>query len=385
MTIDLVDLTEQYSGLREEIMSQIDHVLSEMKLLLGENVFGLEEEFARYCGTRYAVGVGSGTEALQLALLAGGIGPGDEVITVSHTFIATIEAIAHTGARPICVDIDRQTYTMDTSQLEAAITPRTRAVVPVHLYGHPTDMEPIMALGQKYNLLVIEDACQAHGAEYNGAKVGSIGDAAAFSFYYSKNLGAYGEGGLVLTKHRDIAIRMQMLRNHGAKAKHNHKLLGFNSRLDELQAAILRVKLPFLDNWNTKRRAWAHEYSRQLADIGEITTPEERPYAKHVYHLYVIRVSERDALARWLKSHGVSTGVHYPIPTHLQEACQGFGYLQGSLPVTEAVSQQVLSLPMYPELTLEQISYVSQSIRDFFRRKKPRQRGRRRAKSSVSN
>lgn len=368
MSIGLVDLTEQYRSLQEEITAQIQQVLSEMTLFLGENVFRLEEEFARYCGTRYAVGVGSGTDALHLALRAGGVGPGDQVITVSLTFISTVEAIAHAGAQPVFVDIDPQTYTMDTSRLEAAITPKTKAIVPVQLYGHPADMDPVKALSDKHNLLVVEDACQAHGAEYKDAKVGSLGHAAAFSFYYTKNLGAYGEGGMVVTNNPKIATKVRMLRNHGAKAKHQYAFLGFNSRLDELQAAILRVKLPHLDRWNTTRRTWAREYNRQLADLEEVTTPEEQPYAKHVYHLYVIRVPRRDALARWLKAHGVATAIHYPVPVHIQKACEIFGYSPGSLPVSESISQQILSLPMYPELTLEQIGYVCQTIRDYFRR-----------------
>jgi len=368
MTIELVDLKQQYQSLKDQIIPQIEQVLSGMKLFLGENVYQLEEEFAQYCGSRFGIGVGSGTDALYLALSAAGVGPGDEVITVSHTFIATVEAIASTGARPVFVDIDPSTYTMDASQVEAAVTPRTRAIVPVHIYGHPADMSPVLAVARKHSLFVLEDACQAHGSEYRDARVGSLGDAAAFSFYYSKNLGAYGEGGMVVTKDRDVATRVQLLRNHGAKDRYHHSIIGINSRLDEIQAAILRVKLPHLDSWNTMRRTWARHYNQQLAEIEHVVTPQEQPYAKHVYHLYVIRVRDRDGLQRWLKAHGVSTGVHYPLPCHVQEACGAYGYQAGSLPVTEAFADQILSLPMYPELTVDQISYVSQTIRDYFKR-----------------
>lgn len=368
MTIELVDLKQQYQSLREQVVHQIEQALSGMRLFLGENVFQLEEEFAQYCGSRFGIGVGSGTDALYLALLAAGIGPGDEVITVANTFFATIEAIVHTGAQPVLVDIDPQSYTMDTDQLAAAITTRTRAIVPVHLYGHPADMAPIQAVARKHGLCVIEDACQAHGGEYRDARVGSLGDAAAFSFYYSKNLGAYGEGGMVVTKDRDIATKVQLLRNHGARDRYRHSLMGFNSRLDELQAAILRVKLPHLDSWNTMRRTWAHHYDQQLAEIDQVVTPVESPHAKHVYHLYVVRVRDRDGIQRWLKGHGVSTGIHYPVPIHLQEASAALGYPRESLPVTEAFADQVLSLPMYPELTIDQISYVCQTIRDYYKR-----------------
>lgn len=372
MVIEFVDLKRQYQTLREEIMPRIEQVLAGMNLFLGENVYRLEEEFASYCGTRYAVGVGSGTDALHLALRAVGIGPGDEVITVSHTFFATAEAIVFAGGRPVFVDIDPVTYTMDPTRIEAAITPRTKAIVPVHLYGHPVDMDPIIEISRRYGLSVVEDACQAHGAEYKGVKAGSLGDAAAFSFYYSKNLGAYGEGGMVVTKDWEIATRVQMLRNHGTRERYRHDLLGLNARLDEVQAAVLRVKLPHLDRWNAARRTWADEYSRRLADLEEVVTPVAQPYAKHVFHLYVIRTPERDGLQRWLKSHGVSTGIHYPVPVHLQRASAGFGYCPDSLPETEVAVREILSLPMYPELTMDEVAYVCQTIRDYVRGRKGR-------------
>jgi len=381
MIIEFVDLKRQYRPLREEIMSGIERVLDGMNLFLGENVYRLEEEFAAYCGAPHAIGVGSGTDALHLALRAVGIGPGDEVITVSNTFFATVEAIALCGARPVFVDIDPSTYTMDPSRLEAAITPRTRAVVPVHLYGHPADMDPIIAISRGHGLSVVEDACQAHGAEYKGVRIGSLGDAAAFSFYYSKNLGAYGEGGMVVTKDREIATKVQMLRNHGSKERYQHALLGVNARLDEIQAAVLRVKLPHLDRWNAARRTWAEEYSRRLADLEDVVTPVVQPYAKHVFHLYVIRTPDRERLQRWLKSHGVSTGIHYPVSVHLQDACADLGYSPGSLPETEAAAEEILSLPMFAELTIDEVAYVCQTIRDYVRGSKERSR---RSRSSVA-
>ena len=381
MAIEFVDLKRQYQPLREEIMSRIEQVLAGMNLFLGENVYRLEEEFAAYCGVPHAMGVGSGTDALHLALRAVGVGRDDEVITVANTFFATVEAIALCGARPVFVDIDPASYTMDPSRVEAAITPRTKAIVPVHLYGQPVDMDPIIAVSRKHGLAVVEDACQAHGAEYKGAKTGSLGDAAAFSFYYSKNLGAYGEGGMVVTKDREIATSVQMLRNHGGKERYRHALMGVNARLDEIQAAALRVKLPHLDSWNAARRTWAEEYSRRLAGLEGVLTPVAQPYAKHVFHLYVIRTQDRDHLQRWLKRHGVSTGIHYPVPVHLQEACADLGYSPGSLPETEAAAQEILSLPMFAELTLDEVTYVCEAIRDYVRGRKARRP--RRSRSSA--
>jgi dTDP-4-amino-4,6-dideoxygalactose transaminase len=264
---------------------------------------------------------------------------------------------------------------MDPSKVEAAITERTKAIMPVHLYGHPADMDPIMAIARKHGLRVIEDACQAHGAEYKGVKVGPIGDAGAFSFHYSKNLGAYGEGGMVVTKDREIATKVQMLRDHGRSGEYHQVLMGTNSRMDEVQSAILRVKLRHLDAWNTMRRALAAEYNSQLFGVEEIVRPTERPYAEHVYHLYVIRTPDREGLSAWLRKHNIATGVHYPIPVHLQQAWLAAGYSGGSLPITEASSQEVLSLPMYPELTVDQVHYICQTVKDYFRPQRMR-RGR---------
>jgi len=363
MSIPFVDLKKQYQSIREEVLARIAESLDGMQLFLGENVQAFEAEFARYCGTEFAVGVGSGTEALHLGLRACGVGQGDEVITVANTFFATAEAIALVGARPIFVDIDPETYNMDPRQVESKITYRTRAILPVHLYGHPADMGPILKLARTYNLKVIEDACQAHGAEYQGRRTGSLGDVGCFSFYFTKNLGAYGEAGMAVTSDPDIARKAKMLRDHGQNVRYQHNLMGVNGRLDEIQAAILRVKLPYLDEWNERRRSIAQAYEAGLPS--SVIKPREMPGAKHVYHLYVIRTAERDQLRAWMESKGIATGMHYPIPIHLQEACQRY-YGNGTfLPVTEKVTEEILSLPMYPELTAEEIEYVCDCVRDF--------------------
>jgi dTDP-4-amino-4,6-dideoxygalactose transaminase len=334
-----------------------------MQLFLGKNVQTFESDFAAYCGSKFAVGVGSGTDALHLALVACGVGPGDEVITVSHTFIATVEAIALTGARPVLVDIDPDTYNMDPAQVEKMINKRTKAIIPVHLYGHPADMAPILELARVNKLKVIEDACQAHGAEYDGHRTGSIGDAGCFSFYFTKNLGAYGESGMITTSDPDIAKRCRMLRDHGQDAKYVHAVFGVNSRLDEIQAAVLRVKLPHLDEWIEKRRSLASVYDATLPP--SMVKPKEMPWAKHVYHLYVVRTPNRDELRAWLETKGVSTGMHYPIPIHLQEAWRQYGGGRYSLPVTERITKEIISLPMYPELTAEEVRYISDCVQEF--------------------
>ena len=364
--IKLVDLHSQYEPLKEELLAEISNVLEGMQLFLGENTFRLEEEFAAFCQARYAIGVGSGTDALYLAMRACGVVAGDEVITVPNTFFATVEAIVMAGAKPLFVDIDPGTNNIDPALIEAAITPRTRAIVPVHLYGQPADMKPILKIARRHGLRVIEDACQAHGAEYDGRRVGGIGDAAAFSFYCAKNLGAYGEAGMVVTNDRQVATSVQMLRNHGSSERYHHTAYGVNSRMDEIQAAVLRVKLRHLDESNTRRRAWAFEYNRSLAELPEVTLPEELPYTQPVYHLFVINVRQRDGLRDWLKDRGIETGIHYPIPLHLQEACADLALGPGSFPHAEASAEQILSLPMYPELTIDQVSYVCQTIRDFY-------------------
>jgi len=363
MQLEFVDLKRQYHKVEEEVLTEITRVLGSMKLFLGNNVQQFEVDFARYCNTEFAIGVGSGTEALHLALLACRIRDGDEVITVPNTFFATVEAIALVGAMPVFVDIDPKTYNIDVSQIESKITAKTKAIIPVHLYGHPADMGPIQELARAHNLVIVEDACQAHGAEYIGRRTGSLSNAGCFSFYFSKNLGAYGEGGIIVTSDPDVAKKCKMLRDHGQDSKHNHKLMGVNSRLDEIQAAVLRVKLPHLDEWNNSRRAIAQAYEEGLPS--SLAKPIEMPWAKHVYHLYVIRSHHRDQMRNHLEARGIATGIHYPIPIHLQEACRHYCNRDFSLPVTEKITKQILSLPMYPELSLEEVEYVCSCIREF--------------------
>jgi dTDP-4-amino-4,6-dideoxygalactose transaminase len=365
MTIPLVNLKAQYAPLKDEIISGIEHVFDGMQLFLGENVQALEKEFAQFCGVEYGVGVSDGTSALHIILRAMGIGPGDEVITVSHTFIATAEAILLAGARPVFVDIDPKAYLMDVSQVEAKITPQTKAILPVHLYGQIADMDTILELASKYHLRVIEDACQAHGAEYKGRKAGSLGDAAAFSFYYSKNLGAYGEGGFISTRDADLYRRIRMIRDHGSERRYYHDLVGMNARLDEIQAVVLRAKLHHLNEWNQKRRSHADLYNKLLQGM-PVITPFEQPGNKHVYHLYVIRAPKRDELQSWLKERGIFTGIHYPVPTHLQPAMQSLGYKQGDFPITEKITSEIISLPMFAELTEEEIGTVSETVNAFY-------------------
>jgi dTDP-4-amino-4,6-dideoxygalactose transaminase len=356
-SIPLVNLKAQYEPLKDEIQQVWEEILSSMKLFLGPNVQAFEKEFAGYCRTGYAIGVSDGTTAIHLALRALGIGPGDEVISVSHTFIATTEAILLAGAKPVFIDINPRTYTMDVNQIEQVITARTRAILPVHLYGQCADMDPILAIAKKHHLSIIEDACQAHGAEYKGRKAGSMGDIGCFSFYFSKNLGAYGEAGMVTTSNPELAQKMRMIRDHGSETRYHHEMLGWNGRLDELQAAVLRVKLPHLDAWNEQRRQIAAFYNERLAGTN-LVTPEEASGNRHVYHLYVVRTPEREALRNELNAEGIGTGIHYPIPVHLQPAFNGFNYPPGSLPITERVVSEILSLPIYPELTLEQAGQV---------------------------
>jgi dTDP-4-amino-4,6-dideoxygalactose transaminase len=363
--IPLVDLRAQYEPLKTQIRQSWEEVLDSMHLFLGPNVQAFEHEFANYCGVSDGVGVGDGTTALQLALRAAGIGPGDEVITVSNTFIATIEAIVSCGAVPVFVDVTPDTLLMDVSKIESLLTPRTRAVLPVHLYGQCADMDPILEIARRENLIVIEDACQAHGATYKGRRAGSMGHLAAFSFYFSKNLGAYGEGGMVTTSHPELARQVRLLRNHGSEIRYYHEQLGFNARLDELQAAALRIKLKHLDGWNERRRQVAEFYTQALSDM-DLDMPFEAPEGCHVYHLFVVKTKQRDALSQYLNRNGIGTGVHYPVPIHLQKASTSFGLGPGSLPVTEEAAEQILSLPMYPELSEAQLERVVSEIRSFF-------------------
>jgi dTDP-4-amino-4,6-dideoxygalactose transaminase len=365
--IPLVDLHAQYQPLAERIRLAWDEVMDSMHLFLGPNVQAFEKEFAEYCGVSQAIGVSDGTTALHIALRACDIGPGDEVITVSHTFIATAEAILLAGAKPVFVDIDPHTYTMDVNQIEARLTERTRAILPVHLYGQCADMDPILAIARQHDLFVIEDACQAHGASYKNQKAGSMGNLGVFSFYYSKNLGAYGEGGMVTTNDPELARRVRMIRDHGSEERYHHEQIGLNGRLDELQAAALRIKLDYLDAWNQKRIEKAYFYTQAL-ESQAIITPKEGNGNRHVYHLYVVQTERRDQLRQHLNERGIGTGIHYPIPVHLQKPCLNLGYGAGSLPVTEKTVGQILSLPIYPELTQEQAQRVITEIQNFNRR-----------------
>ena len=365
MNIPLVDLHAQYVPLKDEIFSEMEKVFESMHLFLGENVQVLEKDFAQFCGAQFGIGVSDGTAALQIILRALGIGPGDEVITVSQTFIATAEAIVLAGAIPVFVDIKGDTCLMDVDEVEAKITPRTKAILPVHLYGQTVDMDPLLKIASRHHLKVIEDACQAHGASYKGSRAGSLGDAAGFSFYYSKNLGALGEGGFITTSDPEIARKARMIRDHGSERRYYHDLVGFNGRLDEIQAVVLRAKLPHLVEYNELRRKHALRYNELLSSL-PVITPIERPENQHIYHMYVIQAPRRDELQIWLKERGIGTGIHYPVPIHLQNSMSDLGGKKGDFPVTEKVVDQVLSLPMYAELTDDAIRTVASSINEFY-------------------
>ena len=386
--IPLVDLKSQYEEIKDEIQEAINRVLDSSAFILGEEVAKFEEEFAKFCNTKYAIGTSSGTSALHLALLSLGIGEGDEVITTPYTFTATVETIIHCGARPIFVDINPRNYNIDVQKLEEFIKRRCRfnsktgqlvnrptgqrtngptdqrvkAIIPIHLYGQPADLDPILKLAKKYNLKVIEDAAQAHGAEYKGRKVGSIGDIGCFSFYPGKNLGAYGDGGMVVTNDEEIADKIRCLRDHGRKEKYEHFMIGYNYRLDALQAAILKIKLKYLNEWNEKRRKNASIYNELLKDL-DIVIPYEEEYVKHVYHLYVIRTKERDEVYKFLQKKGIACGIHYPLPLHLQKAYRYLGYKEGDFPVAEECAREVISLPIYPELKREEIEYIVKTLK----------------------
>jgi dTDP-4-amino-4,6-dideoxygalactose transaminase len=360
--IPLVDLKAQYATISDEVNAAIRGVLESCEFTLGSEVSAFEAEFAAYSGARYGVGVNTGSSALHLALLAAGVGPGDEVITVPFTFVATVAAICHAGARPVFVDIDPQSYTLDPAALEGAITERTRAILPVHLYGQPADMEPIMRVARGHGLAVIEDAAQAHGARYKGQPVGSIGDLGCFSFYPGKNLGAYGEGGMVVTNGPEHARKVRMLRDWGAERKYEHVLKGFNFRMEGIQGAVLRVKLRRLEKWTEARRAAAGRYERGLAGAG-IRVPATRADVRHVYHLYVIRSPHRGDWQRALQEQGIQCGIHYPTPVHLLPAYADLGYRRGQFPHAERAAAEVLSLPMYPEITPGQVEQVCGAVR----------------------
>jgi dTDP-4-amino-4,6-dideoxygalactose transaminase len=363
-TIPFLDLHPHHAAIRAELDHAIKEVIDSGAFAGGPFVEKFERDFAAYCGSQYAIGVGSGTEALWLSLLACGVGPGDEVISVANTFMATAEAITYCGARPVFVDVNENTYTMDPAGLEAALSPRTKAIIPVHLFGQPADMDPILEVARKKNLFVIEDSAQAHGARYKGRGAGTMGDAGCFSFYPSKNLGALGEAGTIVTNNAELAEKMRMFRDHGQVKKYRHDLIGWNCRMDGIQAAVLGVKLRFLKAANSMRRAHALRYNQAFADIDEVTTPFEAPYARHVYHVYAVRVPERDELISSLKERGIQSAVHYPVPIHLQKAYQHLGYATGSLPISERIALELISLPMFPELTEEQIATVALAVRE---------------------
>jgi dTDP-4-amino-4,6-dideoxygalactose transaminase len=357
--IRFVDLEAQYHSIKTEIDAAIAGVLESSAFILGPEVAAFEEEFAAYCGSRIGIGVNSGTSALHLALLAANVGPGDEVVTTPFTFVATIAAIRYTGARPVFVDIDPRSYNVNPAKIDAVISKKTKAILPVHLYGQPADMDRILDIARRRNLVVIEDAAQAHGAEYKGRRAGSMGDMACFSFYPSKNLGAYGEGGMVVTANPEYARTIRMLRDWGSEERYLHVLPGYNYRMEGIQGAILRVKLRHLEAWTEARRAHAAEYNRLLAPA-QAVVPVEMPYGRHVYHVYAVRTGRRAEAREALQQAGVQTAIHYPIPVHLQPAYSDLGYHHGDFPVAEQVASEVLSLPMYPELTDEQIGLIAE-------------------------
>jgi dTDP-4-amino-4,6-dideoxygalactose transaminase len=359
--IPLIDLKAQHRTIQKEIREAIDRVLETSEFALGSEVAALENEFANYCGAGHGIAVNSGTSALHLALLAAGIGAGHEVITVPFTFIATVAAIIYTGARPIFVDIDPRSYTMDVTQIERVITERTKAILPVHLYGQPADLHPILEIAQRNNLVVIEDAAQAHGAEYKGRRVGPIGDLGCFSFYPTKNLGACGEGGMVVTNRPEYDQTIRLLRDWGQEKKYYPVLKGYNYRMEGLQGAILRVKLRHLETWTEARRAHAARYDALLAGSG-VQTPQAMAYARHVYHVYAIRTAARAIVQRSLTAQGIQSAVHYPYPIHLLPAYSDLGYREGDFPQAEKMSAEQLSLPMYPELSEEAVSQVASAL-----------------------
>lgn len=366
MKIAFVDLKSQYNEIKTELDSAIKKVINSSQFILGEEGDLFEREFARFTGCKYALGVGNGSSALELILRALDIGPGDEVITPVNSYIASSSCISFTGAKPVLVDCIEDTFNIDVKKAEKLITKRTKAIMPVHLYGQVADMEAVSKLARKYKLLVVEDACQAHGASFKGKMAGSFGDGAAFSFYPGKNLGAMGDGGMVVTNNKDLAEKIKLLRNYGQKEKYQHLILGSNSRLDNLQAAILRVKLKKLKRWNVKRLENAKLYNRLLVGT-PVITPKIFPNYNHIFHLYVIRIRQRERLIKYLAEKGIATQMHYPLPIHLQPAYKDLGYKKGDFPVAEKIASEILSLPMFPQLKLEEIKYICQEIKAFYR------------------
>jgi len=361
VSVPFVDLKQQYTSIKSEVDAAIARVIENTSFILGPEVRAFEAAFAEYVGARACIAVNSGTAALQLTLMAAGIGAGDEVIVPSFTFFATAEAVSVLGATPVFVDVDPVSYTLTAAAIERDITPRTRALIPVHLYGQAADLDPILELAKKHHLHVIEDAAQAHGAEYKRKRVGALGRAGCFSFYPSKNLGAYGEAGAVVTNDEELAKRLRLLRDHGSTSKYAHAIVGYNFRMEEIQAAVLNVKLRHLNDWNDARRARAARYNALLSSAG-LVLPAEMDYARHVYHVYAVQSQNRDELQKHLTAAGVQTGVHYPIPIHLQPAYASLSYKGGELPVTENLAERALSLPMFPELSDEQIGRVAEVL-----------------------
>jgi len=364
--VPFVDLTAQYETIKEEISASIQAVLSQCNFILGSHVEEFEKSFAAFAAVKHAVGVASGLDALRLGLMSLDIGSGDEVLLPANTFIATALAVSATGATPVLVDCDPGTYNIDVSLIERSITPRTRAIIPVHLAGQSADMDPILAIADKWGLYVIEDAAQAHGALYKGRPCGSVGHVGCFSFYPGKNLGAYGDGGMVVTNDAARAKRLRMLRNYGQEVKYEHLEKGLNSRLDTLQAAVLQAKLPHLGRWNQSRAAHAETYREELTGAGDLTFQQRVPYSNHVYHLFIVETESRDDLKRYLSERGVQVGIHYPVPIHLQKAYADLGYEMGSFPQSERLARRALSLPMYPEMQRDQILYTTGLIHQFF-------------------
>jgi len=366
MKVPFLDLKPQYNGIKDEAHAAMNEVIENTAFAGGPFVAKFERVFAEFCNSKHAIGVGNGTDALWLSLVALGVRSGDEVITVPNTFIATAEAISLAGATPIFIDVEEKTNNMNPELIEAAITKKTKAIIPVHLFGQTADMDPILSIAKKHDLHVVEDACQAHGAEYKGKKAGSLGVTGCFSFYPGKNLGAYGEGGAIITNDDSLADKMRMFRDHGQARKYYHGIIGWNARLDGIQGAILHVKLKYLPAWNDARRKHAKDYTTGLSAVKEVIVPQEADYARHVYHIYAIRVKDRDELMAYLTEKGISCGIHYPVPVHLQDAYSFLKKGKGSFPVAENCSTQYLSLPMFAELTDEQVDYVVEQIKGYY-------------------
>lgn len=364
MNVKFLDLNRIHEPIKQEILTEINKIIDKNSYILGEKVEEFENNFARFHGMNYGVGVDSGTSALELGMKVLGIGRGDEVIVPVNTFIATASAVAFADAMPVLVDCDKN-YNIDAGKIERAITKKTRAIIPVHLYGQPADMSEILEIARRYNLKVIEDACQAHGASYKDKKVGNFSEVSCFSFYPGKNLGGMGDGGMILTNNKELAEKLKMLRNYGQSKKYYHDFFGYNRRLDALQAAILNVKLKSLEEWNKQRREIARRYTELLKDL-PIILPNEKPGREHVYHLFVIRAENRDKLAEFLKNKNIDTGLHYPIPIHLQKSYAGLGYKEGDFPAAEKYAKEILSLPMFPGMTNEEVEYVCSSIKEYF-------------------